>query len=102
MGYQPIYEAEFDLAVGEAEDYIDLLESVVRHKMMITGWLTHGPAGGNPMITLRGTRRQFIGWLDDYYDPDGNAVPRHENGVTLPDSTVWQSAKELFNFKFIA
>lgn len=70
MSYQPIYDGEFDVIAEDRVDLELLLEAVFRHKLMMIGWVTVGPGGGNPMITLRGTKRQFMGWVRDYYNDD--------------------------------
>lgn len=68
MGYQPIWDAEFELGLtNDGSQHIELLQSIFRHKLMITNYVHVGPGGGNPVITLRGTQRQFLGWLADYY-----------------------------------
>lgn len=96
MGYQPIYDGEFDLAVGP-DEITDFLESITRHKIVLTGWLTSGPAGGNPLVKLRGTRRQFMGWFNDYYDPEFDAFQR-----VASDADTWANALEAYLLVFVA
>lgn len=101
MGYQPIYDGEFDLAVDMitgASDVITFLESIDGHKLMLTRWMTAGPGGGNPCVTLRGTRRQFIAWLNEYYDPDHEIFGRDENS----EAATWANAIEHLNLRFVA
>jgi hypothetical protein len=99
MGYQPIYDGEFDIFIDDAAvDVIQFLESVTRHKLILTGWVTDGPAGGNPMATLRGTRRQFMGWLNSYYDEARTAFDWVEDN----DTQTWANAMATFGFKFVA
>jgi hypothetical protein len=98
MSYQPIYDGEFDVVLSDEQDVYGLLEAVFRHKLIVTGWVTVGPGGGNPSITLRGTRRQFMGWFNDYYDVDGTVFDRTDEG----DSNAWANAVDAFSLKFVA
>lgn len=96
MGYQPIYDGEFDY------DYnfptTQMLEEVFKHKMTVTGFLASGPGGGNPCISLRGTRRQFMAWFNEFYDADHNFFERVENS----DAETWENAVEAYGLKFVA
>jgi hypothetical protein len=70
MAHKPIFEGEFDLAVLEEnyEDFLDrLLKSIFAEKLMLVGYRAEGPAGGNPSITIRGTKAQLVGWAWHYY-----------------------------------
>jgi hypothetical protein len=100
MGYQPIYEGEFDLIVppDDAEELIDFLESVTSTKLMLMSWVTEGPAGGNPCVTLRGTRRQFITWFNGYYDKDCTDFQRDLKS----DINTWENALDAYDIKFVA
>ena len=100
MGYQPIYDCEYDLAIGAGEANVVLTEAM-KHKMMVCGWVDSGPAGGNPMITLRGTRRQHMAWLRSFYDPDEEIIGSN-NGESFDDDAAWHEYKEALNFTFVA
>lgn len=100
MGYQPIYDGEFDLAITSqnGQEMAGLLESVTRHKLFLVNWTTIGPAGGNPVVKLRGTRRQLLGWLNDYYDTSWLDFKRDDTS----DAQTWINATEVFNIAFVA
>lgn len=98
MGYQPIYDGKFDLAINLGDDLVELLNTVAQHKLMVTDWETNGPGGGCPTITLRGTRRQFIGWLNSYYDDKQVDFLRNPNS----EADTWINAVEAYAIKFVA
>lgn len=100
MGYQPIHDGKFDVAidVNDGAEMLAMLNSVFKHKLMMLGFKVDGPAGGCPEITLRGTRRQFVAWLNDYYDADKNFV----GNVDADDDSVWHAYREAGFFTFVA
>ena len=97
MGCQPIWDCEYDLGIAPDEAF-SVLEEVFKHKMMVVGWVTNGPAGGNPMITLRGTRRQHVGWLRGFYDPSAEII----KNKALDDDAAWHEYRKILKFKFVA
>lgn len=97
MGYQPIYDGEFDI-ICDDNSLVDVLEQVFKHKMTVTGFLAIGPGGGNPCISLRGTRRQFMAWFNEFLDADHNFFERVENS----DAETWENAVEAYGMKFVA
>lgn len=97
MGYQPIHDGKFDVACESVDDLTALLASVFERKLVIVGYNTDGDSG-SPEFTLRGTRRQLVSWLNDYYDPDQNAI----GGPGLDDDAVWHAHNDMGAFTFIA
>ena len=97
MGYQPIWDCEYDLTFG-ADDASVVLTAAMKHKMMVCGWVDSGPAGGNPMITLRGTRRQHMSWLETFYDPGQEIIGSN----TIDDDEAWGEYQQVLNFTFVA
>lgn len=100
MGYQPIYDGEFDLAISpdDGQALTCLLESVVKHKLYLINWASVGPAGGCPLVKLRGTRRQLLGWLNDYYDQSMVDFQRDNTS----EAQTWANATEVFDISFVA
>jgi hypothetical protein len=97
MGYQPIYDGEFDVVAYGTGELIELLEAIFEQKLVLIHWVTCGP-GGVPTIRLRGTRRQFMGWLEAYYDHEHEAFVRDEQS----DAQTWMNAVEAYGFTFVA
>ena len=59
MTNNPIFSRAYDVCLSDDyNELASLLTDIVSLKMSIIGWLTRGPAGGNPMITVVGTKNQ--------------------------------------------
>jgi hypothetical protein len=110
MGYQPIYDGEFDVVVYNDETdrearadgltiptMTEVLESVFKHKLIMTNFVGTGP-GGHPAISIRGTRRQFLAWFNDFYDPDHGTFQRDE----CSDAATWANAVAAYGLTFVA
>ena len=100
MAYQPIWDGVYDLAI-KYDEIASVLEEVMKHKMVVVGWVTEGPAGGNPMITLRGTRRQHMAWLR-YYDEGQEMIGQKDDGVAFDDDEAWHEYREMGFLTFVA
>ncbi len=104
MGYHPLYDLNVDVALGGAGDFgrelVELLEVIVKHKLTLIGWQTSGPGGGNPNVTVRGTRKQITAWINEYYDPDDEEYM--VDPETRSDADVWLNIVAAFNPTFVA
>lgn len=98
MAYHPIYDGAFDITL---DGLSEVLTEVVKRKMMVTGYVEDGPAGGNPEITIRGTRNQFIAWMREFYDPNEESIGS-DDGVSYTDDGAWHAYQEMGFFKFVA
>lgn len=73
MAYHPVYDLAFDVAADAletADHFAEFLESLSTRKLVLTAYTHVGPGGGNPAITIRGTKNQLVSWARGYYDPD--------------------------------
>jgi hypothetical protein len=71
MGYQPIFDGEFDdsaLDLDNPKHFRKLLGSLQQHKLVLLKFDQNGTCG--PVVHIRGTRRQIVGWLRTYYCPE--------------------------------
>jgi hypothetical protein len=102
MSYRPIWEASFDVAMDggdKAVEFAELLNSIFKLKLVLVDWKEVSPSGF-PEITIRGTRDQFLAWFREYYDTDGDAVGRIDEGES--DASVWAKYAEEFSVTCIA
>jgi len=84
MGYKPIYDGSFDVSLDEGFTLEDLVLSIVSRGMFITKYVKIGPGGGNPNVTMRGTKTQFVRWYKEVYELDNldpNIDPNDETAV---------------------
>ena len=65
MGYQPIYDGSFDVAL-DGITTSDVLVSAITRKLMIVGYKEDGGAG-HPEFVFRGTKNQLVQWLREFY-----------------------------------
>lgn len=101
MGYHPIYDLNVDIGINpdSGVEVCETLESIVKHKLTITEWVTSGPTGGNPNATVRGTRKQITAWINEDYDPSDD-YKASEGGLTEEDA--WLNIVDIFCVTFVA
>ena len=92
MGYQPIWDGAFDVALGDGTSLNDVLKSIFSRKMTLVNYKADGGAG-HPEFTMRGTRAQFLSWLRGFY---------MVGLADRPDGDLWSEFQSAGHFKNVA
>ena len=99
MGYSPIFDGSFDVAIESFSELSALIASVVDRKMIITNYKPNGGAG-HPEITMRGTRVQIVSWIDEYYA--GEVMLPTGSFEKTSNAEIWIEYVDTYGIKFVA
>lgn len=93
MGYQPIHDGEFYIA---DYDVPTVLKSIFARKMVLVGFSDDEYTDGKGVVyTIRGTRRQFVNWIREFYSKD-------DPNILADDDELWHEFQDGGHFNFVA